>query len=438
MKNESEISLPCSKNPLVGEVSLPGSKSLVHRALIAASLARGRSEILAPKLSQNTGFNMLCEDTRVTMDALGTMGAKIHCCRDHIEIEGLEGKPRAPAAKIFLGSSGTSLRLLLSIAALCPDTTVFQGEPRLLERPMEPLIEALRNLGAAIAWGDNRESLKISGGRIPGGEVTIQGDISSQFISSLLLMAPNLEKGLTIRLASPVISRPYVDMTLDVMNSFGVDVETGPDFFRVTGDQLYKSIKYTIEGDLSAAGYFWAAAAVTRGRITTKGVDPKTRQGDRHLLGILEKMGCRIDRDSSSVTVQGGALKAVDMNMGDLPDQVPTLAVVAMYAEGTTVISGVSHLRHKESNRLEGLQEELRKLGGDIEVLRDGLKIRGKSPLRPTVLDPHNDHRLAMSFAVLGLGTPGLRLINRNCVNKSFPAFWDSWEKIIPTGNREA
>ncbi len=229
-----------------------------------------------------------------------------------------------------------------------------------------------------------------------------------------------------------MVSKPYVDLTLDVMEQFGVRVaREGYTYFRVKSGERYQSRRFTIEGDVSSASYFWAAAAVTGGTVTTENIRPfATRQGDVGFLRILEKMGCKVEKDTDRVVIHGGSLTGIDIDMGSMPDMVPTLAAIALFANGRTTIGNVSHLRYKESDRLASVALELGKLGGRIEELPDGLIIHGGSPLLGAVVDPNDDHRIAMSLAVVGAKVPGVKIRNEACVNKSFPQFWEMWDRF--------
>jgi 3-phosphoshikimate 1-carboxyvinyltransferase len=409
-------------------VIIPGSKSITHRALITAALADGRS-LLKSFLS--------CEDTLFTMSALRDMGIDISFEGDDISVSGrggiFEGHPEKK--EIFLGNSGTSYRLLLSIAALAKREFIFTGSPRMYERPVGDLINALNCLGADISAVDREGyppvSIKSSG--IRGGRVTIAGNISSQYISSLLLAGPYTREGIEIEVAGDLVSRPYVDLTLDVMKSFGIEV-SHRDYqrFVIPSGSRYNPLTFTIEGDVSSASYFWGAAAVTGGTVTTENIFSfRTVQGDIAFLDVLEKMGSYVKREDSRVIVRGERLIGIEVDMGSMPDMVPTLAAIALFAEGATVIRNAHHLRYKESDRIGDTAMELRRIGGNIEELEDGLIIHGGNTLSGAEIDPHKDHRLAMSLAVAGLKVPGIRIIDEHCVDKSFPSFWEMWEDMI-------
>ena len=408
-------------------VNIPGSKSLTHRAVIAAGLANGKSHIK----------NFLsCEDTLYTISALEKLGAEIFINGENMAISGTGGKfPHSLDRKeIFLGNSGTSYRLLLSTVALANGEFVLTGVPRMHKRPIGDLVAALNTLGveATCMERDEFPPVLIKAGGIRGGRVAIGGDKSSQYVSSLLLAGPYSDKGIEIEVTGTLVSEPYVDLTLDVMEMFGIQVERkGYSYFGVPSGQSYSPRQFSVEGDASSASYFWAAAAVTGGTTVTENIySHKTRQGDIRLLHILEKMGCYVERKTDRVLVHGGMLSGIEADMSTMPDMVPTLAAVALFADGTTVIRNVPHLRHKESDRLRAVASEWNRLGNRVEELSDGLIIHGGTPLIGTVVDPHDDHRIAMSLAVVGLRVPGIKIRKEGCVDKSFTQFWDIWDKI--------
>lgn len=409
-------------------VRIPGSKSISHRAIIAASLASGESLIQS---------FLECEDTIHTANALQELGVEISIKAETLRVIGREGRLRHDSRRkrLYLGNSGTSLRLLLSVVALGRGEFVLTGTGRMLERPIGPLVRALRQLGIDAFCVEKNDcppvSIRTNG--IRGGRVSIAGDQSSQFISSILLCAPYAENDVEIVVTGEMVSRPYVDITIDVMEQLGVRVDREEyRYFRVPHGQRYRSGEFTIQGDVSSASYFWAASAVTGGTITTENIHPyTTRQGDIRFLEILERMGCFVEKKSDRVVVHGRTLSPIEADMNTMPDMVPTLAAVALFAEGKTTIRNVSHLRFKESDRLHAVALEWSRLGGRVEGIDDGLIIHGGRPLSGTIVDPHNDHRLAMSLAVVGLRVPGITIQNKKCVNKSFPGFWELWDKRI-------
>ena len=408
-------------------VRIPGSKSITHRAIIAASLADGRS-VLKDFLE--------CEDTLYTINALREIGVQITIEGNDLKVEGRGGKFGAGPIRqeIYMGNSGTSLRLFLSVAPLCRGELFITGTKRMQQRPVGPLVIALNRLGvdASCIEKDGCPPVLIRAKGIKGGRVSIQGNQSSQFLSSLLLSGPYADTDIEIEVRGKLVSKPYVDITIDVMKQFGIRVEReNYDSFRIFSGQKYRAGEFAIQGDASSASYFWAAAAVTGGQITTENIYPHaTRQGDIRFLEVLGEMGCSIEKGSDRVAVHGGNLSGIEVDMGDLPDMVPTLAAVALFARGKTIIRNVPHLRHKESDRLQALATEWSRIGGRIEELSDGLIIHGGAPLSGTVVYPHDDHRLAMSLAVVGLRVPDLEVRDQHCVNKSFPSFWALWDSM--------
>jgi len=408
-------------------VTVPGSKSITHRAIIAASLARGDS------LLRNF---LECEDTLYTINVLQELGVNILIQGETLKVSGTGGKfqPALARKEIYLGNSGTSLRLLLSVLALAQGEFLITGAPRMLKRPIGSLVTALNQLGAEVSCVKQNDCppVLITANGIRGGTVHIPGDQSSQFISSLLLSGPYAENDTEIKVMGELVSAPYVDITIHVMDQFGIHVNRdGYSSFRIPSGQQYRSREIPVQGDASSASYFWAAAAVTGGTVATVNIDPySTWQGDIRFLEILERMGCSIEKSLDRVVVHGGTLSGIEVDMSSLPDMVPTLAAVAIFAEGKTAIRNVHHLRFKESDRLHAIACEWSRLGGRAEEIDDGLVIHGGAKLSGTIVDPHDDHRLAMSLAIVGLKVPGIKIKGENCVNKSFPQFWELWDKL--------
>jgi len=408
-------------------VRMPGSKSLIHRVLVAAGLASGKSSL--------SGF-LQCEDTLYTISALQELGIGISVRGESVTVSGTGAvfPLRTGIRQIFLGNSGTSYRILLSTAALTQGHYILTGDSRMLERPVGELVRALKEVGVEVSCMGTKgvPPVFIKAKGIRGGRVSIEGDKSSQYVSSLLLAAPYMEKGVEIEVKGKLVSSGYVDLTVDVMQRFGVAVvREGYEYFKASSDHGYEACPLTIEGDVSSASYFWAAAAVTGGKVTTENVYPfSTRQGDIRFLQILEEMGSKIDRNGDHVIVRGGTLSGIEADMRSMPDMVPTLAAIALFADGKTSIRNVPHLRLKESDRLNSIARELSRLGGLVDELHDGLVIHGGSTLSGAVVDPHDDHRIAMSLAIVGLRVPGIKIDSERCVKKSFPQFWDVWDSL--------
>ena len=403
-------------------VSVPGSKSVTHRAFIIAGLAEGESLIQNPLDS---------DDTRITAGALKSMGVGIPEISETMKITGTGGAISAANGEIYLGDSGTSMRLLTAVACLGKGEFYLHGSKRLNERPIGHLVEALRTLGVDVRCRDERYPPVVVKSRgISGGDVELDVSESSQYLSALLLVLPYAGKKSSITLKTHLASRPYVDITTDMMELFGAKPGwVNERKIEVDNDFRYSARKYRVEGDCSSASYFWAAAAVLGIEVTTSNIKEDTRQGDIRLLDILEEMGCDVSRSKMGITVTGGRLKGVDVDMNLLPDQVPTLAVVAACAEGNTVIRNVSHLRIKECDRLSAVARELQRVGIRVDELEDGLVVHGGSP-KGAIIETYNDHRIAMAFAVLGLKTGEITILNPSCVNKSFPTFWSLIESF--------
>lgn len=397
----------------------PPSKSLTHRALVAASLADGPSILYDP---------LLADDTLLTIAGLRRLGAAIEVGDRVVGIEGAGG-PLAggEGAVLDCGNSGTTLRLLASVAALADGRVTLTGSARMWERPIGPLGTALEALGATVRYPVNTEVPPIEvAGPLRGGEVAVDGGVSSQFASSLLLAAPLMPDGLVLRLASPPVSRSYLDLTVGVMAHFGAGVDRwGYERFAVAHGG-YAGTAYAVEGDWSSASYLFALAAALGGRVTVQNLDPASAQGDRRFVGALAAMGCRVSAGPDGVTVErDGPLRGIQCEMSSAPDTVQTLAVIAALAGGPTRITGIGHLRHKESDRLAVTADRLTALGAGAAVEEDALTIT-PAPLHGGSIDPAGDHRTAMAFAVLGLTVGGIALEDPGCVAKSWPGFWST------------
>ena len=409
-------------NAVTAEVSVPGSKSYTHRLLIAAALGQGRSTI----------ENMLeSEDTLLTLKALERMGVETRVEGDSRVVFGTGGRLSA-GGEIHLGNSGTSMRLLTAVAGLTDGETVLTGTPRMRERPVADLLDGLSQLqiDAVSLSGNGCPPIRVMGGPVAGGRVRLRCGISSQYLSGILLMAPLTRNGVEIHIIEGPVSKPYIDMTVDVMARLGIAVEReGYMRFFVSGGQAYRAGNYRVETDVSNAGYFWAAAAVTGGRVTVRGVRRDSRQGDIRLLDCLERMGCGVHPEGDGIAVTGGPLAAIKVDMSDMPDMVPTLGVVAAFADGVTEIRNVAHLRAKECDRLAAVATELSRMGIDARCTESGLRIQGGLP-RAAEIDTYDDHRIAMAFSVAGLKTPGVRIREERCVEKSFPTYWQVFQKL--------
>lgn len=404
-------------------VEVPGSKSYTHRILIASALSDGVCTIRG---------GLQSEDTLHTLEALRQMGVVIDIEDDKFIVYGTKGALKSCADPVYLGNSGTSMRLLTAVAALGKGIYTLTGTKRMHERPIQDLLDGLMQMGVG-AYAVNHNGcppVEITGGELQGGSLTLSCKISSQFLSALLLIAPYTNDGLEIKVIEGMVSKPYVDMTVEVMERLGVIIERQEyDRFRVPGGQTYRAGSYAVESDCSQAGYFWAAAAITGAGIKVTGITRNSRQGDVRFVDVLEAMGCQISHEEDGIKVRGGNLAAISVDMADMPDMVPTLAVVASFAKGTTVIENVAHLKAKESDRLGSVVQELSKMGIEASCSDTGMTITGGNP-RGVEIDTYNDHRIAMSFALTGLKVPGVFIKDERCVEKSFPNFWNVLQKL--------
>jgi len=329
------------------------------------------------------------------------------------------------------------MRFLTAMLALGRGEYTIDGDERMRKRPIEDLLAALRALGgrAESLRGNGCPPVRVGGPGLRGGSARLRGGTSSQYLSAILLAAPQAPDGVEVEIEGPLVSRPYVDLTIDVMRRFGVHVETAPDGpepvrFRVPPGRPYRACDLEIEGDYSSASYFFAAAAVTAGRVKVERLEPGSRQGDAQFVRLLQRMGCRVESGDHWVAVEGpGNLQGIDADCRAMPDIVPTLAVVALFANGPTRITGVAHLKVKESDRISGVAEEINRMGGDAAPAPDGLTIVPRT-LHGARIETYLDHRMAMAFAVAGLRVPGVVVSNPACVSKSFPEFWDLFDRL--------
>ena len=411
--------------PLYGSIRPPGSKSITNRALICAAMADGRSHLDGVLES---------EDTCVMVQALGQLGLDVDHdpARRAVDINGCNGRPPVAEADIFVANSGTTVRFLTAMLAAARGTFRLDGTPRMRQRPIHPLLDALAQLGVDARSEENTgcPPVLIHANGLPGGRATIAGDISSQYLSGLLMAAPAADDEVELLVCGELVSKPYVEMTLAVMEAFGVAVRVDDlRRFSVPAPRAYQACDYSIEPDASAASYFFAAAAITGGRITVEGLSRHSLQGDVAFCDCLEKMGCGVQYARDSITITGGPLRGVNVDMNAISDTVQTLSAVALFADGPTLIHNVAHIRHKETDRLAALATELRKFGATISEEQDSLEIKPPSlhdaPLRGATIDTYDDHRMAMSMALVGLVQPGVVIRDPDCTAKTYPDFFD-------------
>jgi len=408
-----------------GEVYSPPSKAYTHRMMIAALLSGGVSKILNPLYS---------DDTRATMQAAEAFGAKVRLDEDCWTVK---GKPQleTPKNSINCGESGATLRFMIPVAALAPGPSTFTLGQSLSRRPLEPLLQSLKQLGAesGLRQREKGSIVRVHGGGIRGGKASIRGDISSQFISGLLFACPRAEENTAITVTAPLESRNYVQMTLEVLEKHDIIVSASKDLGQlgIPSNQNYSPCDHKVPGDFSSASFLLAAAAITCSKVKVKNLDHRTRQGDKAILSILEEMGSKVKIADEYIEVEGNQLNAVDVDAKDIPDLVPVCAALACYSEGTSKLYNARRLVYKESDRLSSLHAELKKMGADIKTIEDGLIIKGPCPLHGTTIDPHNDHRIAMTCAVAALGARGeTRIQNSECVRKSYPNFFDDLRSL--------
>jgi 3-phosphoshikimate 1-carboxyvinyltransferase len=434
-----------NKSEVKGKVRVPASKSQTIRALMCAALARGESEIIDPLIS---------EDTEAAAEVLGKVGIKVTRGDGVWKVQG--GTFRVPEGDLYCGESATTLRFMTAICALVPGQCRLTGGPSLSLRPVKSLVEALKKLGVkCYTEGKTTPPVVIEGGTLKGGIAELPGNISSQFISALLLVAPLAEKDVNIRLTTELTSRSYVLMTLRCLRKFGINVTSGFDKFVVTR-QKYQPVRFEVEGDWSSASYFLALGAFSDG-IEIENLSTMSLQGDRIMLDFLRSMGALVRVSDNSVTVSRGHLKAIQADFYDCIDLLPTMSVLAGLADGTSDFAGVERARIKESNRVAAVREGLEKLGVTVVEQRDRMTITGLTTekkasdteeddnvsaeesreakmanlqLSPVNIDSYNDHRIAMSFGVLGTVTGGVTISQAECVAKTFPQFWDILQSI--------
>ncbi len=404
---------------LSGAVTAPPSKAHTHRAFIAASLSNGQSVI------KNA---LICDDTLATINACRMLGAKINEVKDAFKVEGIL-KPNTPENIIDCRESASTIRFLAPVCALAEGISVLTGGESLRERPMKPLLEALRQLGVNCysTRFDGFPPIIVFGGGIKGGKAAIRGDVSSQFISGLLFATPMAVNETEIHVTTPLESKPYVAMTIDILRKHGVKVDLQPDYrrFSIPRNQKYAPFDHTIEGDYSSAAFLLAAATITNSKVRVDGLKKETLQGDRVIVDILKEMGTCAEVGEDYVEARGvdRDLRGINLDLSDNPDLVPVCAAVASFARGRTIISGVKRLRFKESDRITSLSNEMSKMGVKVTVLDDQFIIEGRSP-RGAELNSHNDHRIAMACAVAALRAEGDTVIHRvECISKSYPNF---------------
>ena len=412
-----------------GSITLPGSKSLSNRVLLLAMLSEGETFI----------ENLLdSDDVRRMIDALAKL--KISYEEDRpgkkIRVKGEGGRIPVDKAELFLGNAGTAIRPLTAALTLGHGRFVLDGIERMRERPIQDLLDGLNQLGAQVRSIDNTgcPPVEIIANGLPGGVTKLSGAISSQYLSAILLTSPYAQTPVEIRIKDHLVSIPYVEMTIRLMNRFGVNVDVSEDFksFHINAPQSYKSPKtYFVEGDASSASYFLAGAAITGGTVTVIGCGTDSLQGDAQFAKIMEMMGAEVQWEANHITVRGsGNLKGIDVDMNEMPDAAMTLAVAALFAKGTTAIRNIYNWRLKETERLKAVSSELKKLGATVEEGEDYIIIEPPEKLLSAEIATYDDHRMAMAFSLAACGEVPITILDPSCVSKTFPDYFDQLSKL--------
>lgn len=404
---------------------VPGSKSLTNRALVLSALAAGETDI---------SNILVADDTLRMLEALETLGFAVDA-DEHaltVHVSGSGGVIPVNEAQIYAHQAGTVMRFLTAVLSSRKGNYRLDGDDRMRQRPIGALVKALRGLGAGIRYvkQEGFPPLDISGGAQPGC-TSIDATVSSQFVSGLLMGAAMHSEPTRISLEGEITSRPFIDVTLKMLHTFGAEAGWKEKTVLEARGPLQSPGKYTIQSDATAAGYFWAAAAITGGHITVGNISRECLQGDIRFTRVLEEMGCKVSQNEAGITVQGGPLKGGAFDLNSMPDVVQTLAVTALFAEGPTRIENIANLRLKETDRLAALETELSKLGAGISTGRDSIEITPRDHYQPAALDTYDDHRMAMSLALTGLKIPGVEINNPDCVNKTYPEYFHALQNTV-------
>ena len=418
VKLENTILIPYGKTKS-GVVRIPGSKSLSNRALILAALSDGVCQL---------DHLLDSDDTRLMIQALKNIGVSVKRHKDSIVLMGKQGAFSTCKNDIYCENAGTVMRFLCAVLVLGKGQYRLVGNDRMHERPIGDLISSLQELGCQITSENNNSAPPVTIVSTPliGGDVEISGEVSSQFLSALMMISPFASRDVNISIKGELVSRTYVDMTAQMMNHFGVTCAwVNSSTITVPAGQRYRASNYHVEGDASSASYFFALAAITNSTIEIVGLNKNSLQGDLKLLDILEAMGTSVVWKENSIVVTGRRLRAVDVDMNFMSDVAPTLAVVALFAKGKTTVRNVENMRFKECDRIKAICRELSKIGAKIEEHRSGFSVYGQCTLNGMALETYNDHRMAMAFSLIGTRVRGISIINPNCVSKTYPHYFD-------------
>ena len=411
-----------------GIIQLIGSKSLSNRALLIASLAKGTTKIT----------NLLdSDDTRYMLDALKLLGIEYTLSddRETCIIKGNGGVINSSSTKeIYLGNAGTAMRPLCACLTLGKGKFILTGEDRMKERPIGHLVDALKEAGADIKYLENSEypPIEIVANGLKGGDISIDGSISSQFLTAILIASPMSQNDTTISIIGELVSKPYIDITIDIMKTFGVEVtHNNYKTFFIKSNQTYKSVKhFMVEGDASSASYFLSAGAISGGTVTVKGVGKNSIQGDKDFAYVLEKMGAKVEWGDDFISVSKGELKAIDMDFNHIPDAAMTIATTALFAKGTTTLRNIYNWRVKETDRLYAMATELRKVGATVVEGEDYLQITPPKEIKHASIDTYNDHRMAMCFSLLAFCDNSVTINDPECTSKTFPTYFKVLDSI--------
>lgn len=423
IQNDSSIGsraleIPWQPNkPWSQDFRVPGSKSLTNRSLLISALAEGTSVLKGVLHS---------DDTRHMLSCLSRVGIQ-HTVRDEcLLVHGLGGTFGPCSDDLYVENAGTAARFLTAALTLGQGQYRLTGNKRMEERPLKDLLDPLRRSGCRISEEKNNGSLPlvISGGGFPGGSMSIFSAHSSQYLSAVMMTAPYANEKVRINIEGKLVSKTYVSMTEQLMNSFGILCKWTDDSHLEIERGIYQACEYEIEGDASSASYFFGAAAITNGVSRIRGLSPHSQQGDLGLIYILEKMGCKVSHHHDEVCLSGGPLVGVDVDMNTMSDVAPTLAVIALFAKGKTTIRNVGNMRIKECDRISAIVQELRKTGAQVEEWEDGFSVEGSGSLKAAEFSTYDDHRMAMAFSLAGLKIPGIKIQNPGCVSKTFPDYF--------------
>lgn len=402
-------------------IEAPPAKAHTLRALAISSLADGQSVIHNPLLGQDQ-LNLI--------ESLKNLGVRIEHGENKIIVHGSGGKFSPVSDKLNVGESGIAMNFLSSIACLADKPVIITGAKRITERPIAEVVTGLKQLGCNIEYlaDDGFPPIRVSPS-FNGGFAKMNGQKTSQYFSSIAIAAPYADNPVTLKCIDTMTERPYFDISLEMMTNFGVEA-INDDYknIQIPNNKKYSASEITIEGDYSSASFFFLAAAICNSKVTVTHLNPETKQGDKKFLDLIENMGCEILIEDNEVSVKGNALNSIEVDMSDTPDLVPPLAIAAAFATGTTRLTNIGHLRHKECDRLAVMASELNKMGASAMCDDDSLIIKGGKQLYGAVIDPHNDHRIAMSFAIAGLVTGSQTIENEMCTAKSFPDFWEKFK----------